>query len=330
MKTSTPAPHSQTTSNAEREPAWKLAGELGEEEYRGLERAQAEAELLQGRLRGAMQLGDWNQVEALSAAQARTKARLQDTAALRAVAASVYGFEGVLVDPFSPGLRTLAGAPASLPALRDDAIRRFTQLESADPMREELYATRKVAMGGAPVGAEGEAPAGEGATSAQLRAEADRAFASGDFERLQRLSSRILEAQASDVLAGAGPGRRDPVEEHVPDLAFTFPAGVLERVLRDHGAKVVSDAGLDPQRFRLVCIPPDLHLRAGEKRGWGNQSHWTHFDGYMVQDRKFLALALGDVRFGGIHDMVALNRYDGSPSLVVRMAVVQRARMAAW
>ena len=79
-----------------------------------------------------------------------------------------------------------------------------------------------------------------------------------------------------------------------------------------------------------MCIPPDLHLRAGPGRDWGSQPQWTHFDGYMVQDKKFLALAGGDVRFGGINDMVALNRDNDTPSLVVRLAVVQRARLAAW
>jgi hypothetical protein len=181
-----------------------------------------------------MQLGDWNQVEALSAAQARTKARLQDTAAVRAVAASVYGFQGVLVEGFDD---TAPGAAEANPVL---------------------------------------------------------------------LAALGLERRRGESRAR------------------------LERVLRDHGAKVVSDAGLDPQRFRLVCIPPDLHLRAGEKRGWGNQPHWTHFDGYMVQDRKFLDLAGGDVRFGGGHDIVALNRDNDSPSLVARLAVAQRARLAAW
>jgi hypothetical protein len=104
----------------------------------------------------------------------------------------------------------------------------------------------------------------------------------------------------------------------------------VERALRQHGSRVLGDLGLDPHRFRIVCIPPDLHLRAGMGRDWGSQPQWTHFDGYMVQDKKFLALAGGDVRFGGIHDMVAVNRDNDSPSLIARLAVVQRARLAAW
>ena len=121
-----------------------LSTELSEAEFRALERSQADSELLQDRIRGAMELGDWKQVQALSATQAQLKARLQETAAVRAVAAAVYDFEGVLVDPFSPGLRGLAGvAPDALRGLRDDAVRRLAHLEEADAGRKALYAARR-------------------------------------------------------------------------------------------------------------------------------------------------------------------------------------------
>jgi hypothetical protein len=104
----------------------------------------------------------------------------------------------------------------------------------------------------------------------------------------------------------------------------------LEKALTRKGSAIVRDElGLDPVRFRLVCIPPDVHLRLGLKRGWGGQKLWTHFDGYMVKsDRKLLALAGGDARFGGIYDMVGIGRNYDSDRIIARFAVVQRRRMA--
>ena len=104
----------------------------------------------------------------------------------------------------------------------------------------------------------------------------------------------------------------------------------LEKALALRGAAVVRDElGLDPVRFRLVCIPPDIHLRLGLKRGWGEQKLWTHFDGYMVRPGgKVLALAGGDVRFGGVYDMVGVGRSYDSDRIIARFAVVQRRRMA--
>ncbi len=94
---------------------------------------------------------------------------------------------------------------------------------------------------------------------------------------------------------------------------------------------MVADLGLDPRRFRLICIPPDLHWRIGQKRGWGTQESWTHFDGYMLMpEGRFMALAGGDVRLGGVFDLVAVGRDNDSDHLFVRFAVVQRLRMAGW
>lgn len=104
----------------------------------------------------------------------------------------------------------------------------------------------------------------------------------------------------------------------------------IEEALAERGCAVVRDElGLDPCAFRLVCIPPDLHLMIGMKRGWGTQAIWTHFDGYMLTaDGKMHALAGGDVRFGGIYDMVGIGRNYEADRIIARFAVVQRRRMA--
>ncbi|MCM0084186.1 hypothetical protein L4X63_21620 [Geomonas sp. Red32] len=102
----------------------------------------------------------------------------------------------------------------------------------------------------------------------------------------------------------------------------------IEAVLAERGGTCVKDLlGLDPARFRLVCIPSDLHTRIGRERGWGSQEIWTHFDGYMLgSDGKLRALAGGDVRFGGIYDMVCIGPNYESDRIILRLAVVQRRR----
>ena len=106
----------------------------------------------------------------------------------------------------------------------------------------------------------------------------------------------------------------------------------IEEALTERGCAVVKDElGLDPCTFRLVCIPPDLHVRIGGNRNWGTQAIWTHFDGYMLSaDGKMHAIAGGDIRFGGIYDMVSISRNYEADRIIARFAVVQRRRMARW
>jgi hypothetical protein len=166
-----------------------------------------------------------------------------------------------------------------------------------------------------------------------------------------------LELHINRPFVNSGGGRDIPslVEEDVLVEAFDEPApgapsanpalldalglprrnglsrAVVERALLLRGHRVVQKLGLDPRKFRLVCIPQDLHLRIGETRGWGSQPIWTHLDGRMVlRNRKSLVLAGGHVQYGGIYDLVGLGRDYDSERLVARFAVVLRARMAAW
>ncbi len=104
----------------------------------------------------------------------------------------------------------------------------------------------------------------------------------------------------------------------------------IERALLENGGRAVEEAGLDPRAFRIVCVPPDVYVRVGMKRGWGTQPQWTHMDGFMLQNRKWLALAGGDSRFGGVFDLVGLGRENDLENLTTRFAVIQRRRLSAW
>lgn len=105
----------------------------------------------------------------------------------------------------------------------------------------------------------------------------------------------------------------------------------IERALRGAGTQVVTDLGLDPREYRIACVPADVYTRLGASLGWGRKEIWTHFDGYMASaERKLMPLAGGDVRFGGLHDVVAVAQGYDSDRLIARFAVVQRRRFAAW
>jgi hypothetical protein len=156
---------------------------------------------------------------------------------------------------------------------------------------------------------------------------------SGGARYLPRfLAEDVLVEDHPDVVDGQPP----PGGELLTRLRLPRRHGLsrvaIEQALLMHGARILEDdLGLDPRLARLVCIPSDVYVRLGEAEGWGRQPFWTHFDGYVVaRDGRLRALAGGDVRFGGLYDIVAVTRNYDSERLVARFAVVPRAGMAAW
>jgi hypothetical protein len=105
----------------------------------------------------------------------------------------------------------------------------------------------------------------------------------------------------------------------------------LDRALHEHGAKILADRlTLDPVEFRLVCVPHDLYMRCGRERGWGQREQWTHFDGYqLLKTGRLRALVGGDVRYGGLSDLVSIGTTDERESVGARFAVIRRARQVA-
>jgi hypothetical protein len=145
---------------------------------------------------------------------------------------------------------------------------------------------------------------------------------------------------AEDVLIedfpDPGDGDKTPESELLTALELQSRRGLsrmtIEQALLAHGARILEkDLGLDPRVFRLVCVPPDVHLLLGEAEGWGRQPYWTHFDGYLVMaDGRLRALAGGDARYGGLYDLLGISRDYDSDQLLARFAVVRRDRMVAW
>jgi hypothetical protein len=145
---------------------------------------------------------------------------------------------------------------------------------------------------------------------------------------------------AEDVLVEDFPdpkeGEETPASELLEALGLPSRRGLpriaIEQALLARGADVLDQRlGTDPRSFRLVCIPPDVHLRLGEAEGWGRQPFWTHFDGYLVMaDGRLQALAGGDVRYGGLYELLGISRDYDSDRVMARFAVVRRERMVAW
>jgi hypothetical protein len=102
----------------------------------------------------------------------------------------------------------------------------------------------------------------------------------------------------------------------------------IERALRERGAGVLEKLGLDARQHLLTCVPADVYVNVGGRRGWGQQERWTHFDGYQVlREGRLRALVGGDVRFGGLYDVCSIARDDEREGVVARFAVVRRERM---
>jgi len=102
----------------------------------------------------------------------------------------------------------------------------------------------------------------------------------------------------------------------------------IEAALLAHGADVLGRIGLDPNGYRVVCVPADVYMRVGPGRGWGAREEWTHFDGYQVRKQgQLLALVGGNSRYGGVADLCGISTSDARDNVVARLAVVRRERL---
>ncbi len=132
------------------------------------------------------------------------------------------------------------------------------------------------------------------------------------------------------------PRQQMPKTKLLAELGFESRWGLsrldIENSLLQHGPRIVAEQlKLDPEAFRIVAIPADIYTHIGPNRGWGQKEMWTHFDGYRVlREGKLQALAGGDIRFGGTHDVVSFARSYTNDKILTRFAVVQRKRMMSW
>jgi hypothetical protein len=125
----------------------------------------------------------------------------------------------------------------------------------------------------------------------------------------------------------------EPVTPLLRELGLDRRRGLSRDDVEEHlwknGRRVVAEhLGLDPLAFRVVCMPPDLFVRVGRDRGWGQRQEWTHFDGYQVlAGGRLRALVGGNARFGGLYDLCSISRDDARENTLVRFAVIRRARL---
>jgi len=232
-----------------------LSSELTEAQYAGLADLDAEVGNLTNHIASAMELGEWQKVRDLTGRATELKRSVSERAPLRGLAARVYGFEEVLVDPFSPGMIALAGVvERDLPALRDAAVKRLERLRAADPSWGELYEARRKALTGLQFTASTAAAKDTKPSVASLRARAQKALVDGDLTQLQQLSTQLIEAETR---AGGERAAEAQTAWHVPDLVQPFPREVCDRAagLGLTPYHVESTAEQVRARFRPAWLP---------------------------------------------------------------------------
>lgn len=170
---------------------------------------------------------------------------------------------------------------------------------------------------------------------AETAAETISLFATQVFVNSAGLRYVPLPIDKETCLIEGFPEGEEPVTELLKALGLPKRRGLtrsdIEKALLLHGSSVVQERlGLDPREFRVVCVPPDIYLRVGRERGWGQRPEWTHFDGYRVlRSGQLLALVGGSSRYGGLVDLCGISATDERENVVARFAVVRRARLGA-
>jgi len=103
----------------------------------------------------------------------------------------------------------------------------------------------------------------------------------------------------------------------------------VEDAVRSHSIDLCVELGLDPLEFTLTPIPFDAYVRLAPRYHWGAQALWTHFDGYqVVAGTRLRALVGGDVRYGGVGDLCAVQRDYDAVRITTRFSILRRARFA--
>lgn len=144
-------------------------------------------------------------------------------------------------------------------------------------------------------------------------------FTDNECALVEDFPEEVVPAEPSELLSALGLTRRSGLSRVE-----------IEVRLRENGVTVVRDRlGLEPTKFRLVCMPYDLYARVGDERNWGRLPGWTHVDGYqLMKGGRRRALVAGDVRFGGLFDLCSISEIDEREGVLARFAVIHRERFA--
>ncbi len=205
-----------------------LATEMTEGQYAALADRDDDVVNLTNRIANAMEESNWQQVRDLTAKVTAMQRALSERAPIRNLAARVYGFADILVDPFSPGISGLAGVPdRELPAVRDAAVKRLDRLRQADSAWADLYDARRKALASLHLAVDVAAGAAETSSEA-LRARAQMALAAGDLSQLQHLSAQIMSAEAKEGISERQAAMRSSAEP-AGDLAQPLAREVCDR-----------------------------------------------------------------------------------------------------
>jgi hypothetical protein len=211
-----------------------LATELPAERYHGLRDVARKIEDAVARSRAAAIIQDWKLVHDLASEADQLRRTSEALAGLQAVGELVYDAPPVALDPFSPGLATLAKAP-DLAKTRDDAVAALGKLAAADAGHAPFYEQRRAYLTGLAIARRAASADTETAEAGRSVAELERAALEaarrGDLADLQRLSQEILAQKAArpaDPKPAADAALATPLDGGAcpVDLGAPLPAAV--------------------------------------------------------------------------------------------------------
>lgn len=228
-----------------------FAGELSRADYMRLRHVQLEIDNLLRQSRVAIERGEWAKVKELAGRLRALRRQVAEEGSLLALAEEVYDPADVPLDPFSPGLQTLAARSGQeLVRIRERVLEHLAVLATADPAWREWYAARRAAFQALALGAQESHPWPE--RPGQIQRAALQALDSGDIEQLERLSQEMLALHVSPPAPATPPAvqHAQPTER---DLSFVFSAQTLARA---------QPLGLMPARVES-CGEFTAYLRCG-------------------------------------------------------------------
>jgi hypothetical protein len=234
-----------------------LAGELSQEQYRGFRGMQQEIEDTVAMSRAATVLQDWRLVQELANRADTLRRGAQAQAALMAVGELVYDAPIVAIDPFSPGLATLAKSGGDLAEIRDKTVAKLVELAKADAPEAAFYEARRAFFGGLIVAARRPEATGKKGDAPRSIADLER-FA---YEAAQRGDVAELKRLADDILAQKAAATAKPA----PNAAEVAPvqASTMDACPVDLGVPFATDVTARAQKLGLTVTTTQPQPEAG-------------------------------------------------------------------
>lgn len=174
-----------------------LEQEISEDYYQALKRMKVQLEGLPNRIRNAIMHKEWQKVKELSERNKELKQEIADKADLQEFCDKIFEDNEVNIDPFSPGMHTMAGVTMDrLKHLHDHAMTTLKKLSVLDPERKDFYSKRLKAFQALIIQDNPMEDEARFIPEVVLEEKAEEALESGNMDRLEELAEKILQNHA--------------------------------------------------------------------------------------------------------------------------------------